>query len=148
MMKRLWHLAKRAVTSFSNDPLSGADVQRVERLLLLPEFELWWSMQPRDQRHSLQVYERFMRFYPPAKRTEQAAALLHDVGKTISGLGWFMRIIATLVGSRGARFSLYHDHENLGAQMLQGVSEQRTIDLVAGTADDVVMVALRNADNI
>lgn len=147
-MKRLWHLAKRAVTSFSNDPLSGADVQRVERLLLLPEFELWWSMQPRDQRHSLQVYERFMRFYPPAKRTEQAAALLHDVGKTISGLGWFMRIIATLVGSRGARFSLYHDHENLGAQMLQGVSEQRTIDLVAGTADDVVMVALRNADSI
>lgn len=89
-----------------------------------------------------------MRFYPPAKRTEQAAALLHDVGKTLSGLGWFMRIIATCVGSRSARFSLYHDHENLGAQMLQGISEQRTIDLVAGTAEDVVMVALRNADNI
>jgi hypothetical protein len=32
--------------------------------------------------------------------------------------------------------------------MLQGKSEQRTIDLVAGTVDDVVMVALRNADNI
>jgi predicted LPLAT superfamily acyltransferase len=123
-------------------------VERVERLLLLPEFELWWTMQPRDQRHSLQVYERFMRFYPPAKRTEQAAALLHDIGKTVSGLGWFMRIIATLVGSRGIRFTLYHDHENLGAQMLQGVSEQRTIDLVGGTIDDVVMVALRNADNI
>jgi predicted LPLAT superfamily acyltransferase len=147
-MKRFWHLVKRAVTSFSNDPISGADVERVERLLLLPEFELWWTMQPRDQRHSLQVYERFMRFYPPAKRTEQAAALLHDIGKTVSGLGWFMRIIATLVGSRGIRFTLYHDHENLGAQMLQGVSEQRTIDLVGGTIDDVVMVALRNADNI
>jgi hypothetical protein len=147
-MKRIWHLVKRAVMSFSNDPISGADVERVERLLLLPEFELWWTMQPRDQRHSLQVYERFMRFYPPAKRTEQAAALLHDIGKTVSGLGWFMRIIATLVGSRGIRFTLYHDHENLGAQMLQGVSEQRTIDLVGGTIDDVVMVALRNADNI
>jgi predicted LPLAT superfamily acyltransferase len=147
-MKKLWHLVKRAVTSFSNDPISGADVERVERLLLLPEFELWWTMQPRDQRHSLQVHERFMRFYPPAKRTEQAAALLHDIGKTVSGLGWFMRIIATLVGSRGIRFTMYHDHENLGAQMLQGVSEQRTIDLVAGVADDVVMVALRNADDI
>ena len=147
-MKKLWHLVKRAVTSFSNDPISGADVERVERLLLLPEFELWWTMQPRDQRHSLQVHERFMRFYPPAKRTEQAAALLHDIGKTVSGLGWFMRIIATLVGSRGIRFTMYHDHENLGAQMLQGVSEQRTIDLVGGTIDDVVMVALRNADNI
>lgn len=147
-MKKIWHLVKRAVTSFSNDPISGADVERVERLLLLPEFELWWTMQPRDQRHSLQVHERFMRFYPPAKRTEQAAALLHDIGKTVSGLGWFMRIIATLVGSRGIRFTMYHDHENLGAQMLQGVSEQRTIDLVGGTIDDVVMVALRNADNI
>ena len=147
-MKKLWHLVKRAVTSFSNDPLSGADVERVERLLLLPEFELWWTMQPRDQRHSLHVYERFMRFYPPAKRTEQAAALLHDIGKTVSGLGWLMRIVATVLGSRGARFSLYHDHENLGAQMLQGVSEQRTIDLVAGVADDVVMVALRNADDV
>lgn len=147
-MKKLWHLVKRAVTSFSNDPLSGEDVERVERLLLLPEFELWWSMQPRDQRHSLQVYERFMRFYPPAKRTEQAAALLHDIGKTVSDLGWFMRIIATLVGSRGIRFTMYHDHENLGAQMLQGKSDQRTIDLVAGTADDVVMTALRDADCI
>jgi hypothetical protein len=148
MMGRLWHLVKRAVTSFSNDPLSGADVQRVERLLLLPEFELWWTMQPRDQRHSLQVYERFMGFYPPAKRTEQAAALLHDIGKTVSDLGWLMRIIATLVGPRGVRFAMYHDHENLGVQMLQGISEQRTLDLIGGSVDDVGMVALRNADNI
>jgi len=147
-MGRLWHLVKRAVTSFSNDPLSGADVQRVERLLLLPEFELWWTMQPRDQRHSLQVYERFMGFYPPAKRTEQAAALLHDIGKTVSDLGWLMRIIATLVGPRGVRFAMYHDHENLGVQMLQGISEQRTLDLIGGSVDDVGMVALRNADNI
>jgi hypothetical protein len=148
MMRKLWHLLKRAVTSFSNDPLSGADVERVERLLLLPEFELWWTMQPRDQRHSLQVYERFMRFYPPAKRTEQAAALLHDIGKTVSNLGWFMRIIATLIGPRGIRFAMYYDHENLGAQMLQGISEQRTLDLIGGMVDDVVMVALLNADNI
>lgn len=147
-MKKLWHLIKRAVTSYSNDPLSGADVERAERLLLTQEFELWWSMPPRDQRHSLQVYERFMRFYPPAKRTEQAAALLHDVGKTVAGLGWFMRIVATLVGPRGAVFALYHDHENIAVQMLQGISEQRTLDLIGGRADDVVMIALRDADEI
>lgn len=147
-MKKLWHLVKRAVTSFSNDPLSGTDVARVERLLLLEEFEVWWSMQPRDQRHSLQVHERFMRFYPAAKRTEQAAALLHDVGKTVSSLGWFLRIVATIVGSRGAAFALYHDHENLAVQMLQGISEHRTLDLIGGTVDDVVMVALRQADEI
>lgn len=147
-MKKVWHLIKRAVTSYSNEPLSGADVERAERLLLTQEFELWWSMPPRDQRHSLQVYERFMRFYPPAKRTEQAAALLHDVGKTVSGLGWFMRIVATMVGSRGAVFALYHDHENIAVQMLQGISEQRTLDLIGGRVDDVVMIALRDADEI
>lgn len=147
-MKKVWHLVKRAVTSISNDPLSGADVERAERLLLPQEFELWWSMSPRDQRHSLQVHERFMRFYPPAKRTEQAAALLHDVGKTVSGLGWLMRIVATIVGPRGAAFAMYHDHENLAVQMLQGISDQRTLDLIGGSIDDVVMVALRQADEI
>ena len=147
-MKKVWHLVKRAVTSISNDPLSGADVERAERLLLPQEFELWWSMSPRDQRHSLQVHERFMRFYPPAKRTEQAAALLHDVGKTVSGLGWLMRIVATIVGPRGAAFAMYHDHENLAVQMLQGISDQRTLGLIGGAIDDVVMVALRNADEI
>lgn len=147
-MKKLWHLVKRAVTSISNEPLSGADVERAERLLLPQEFELWWSMSPRDQRHSLQVHERFMRFYPPAKRTEQAAALLHDVGKTVSGLGWLMRIVATIVGPRGAAFAMYHDHENLAVQMLQGISDQRTLDLIGGAIDDVVMVALRQADEI
>lgn len=147
-MKKLWHLVKRAVTSISNEPLSGADVERAERLLLPQEFELWWSMSPRDQRHSLQVHERFMRFYPPAKRTEQAAALLHDVGKTVSGLGWLKRIAATIVGPRGAAFAMYHDHENLAVQMLQGISDQRTLDLIGGAIDDVVMVALRQADEI
>lgn len=147
-MMKLWHLVKRAVTSLSNEPLSGADVERAERLLLPQEFEMWWSMPPRDQRHSLQVHERFMRFYPPAKRTEQSAALLHDVGKTVSGLGWFMRIVATVVGSRGAKFAMYHDHEKIAVQMLQGISEQRTLDLIGGSIDDAVMVALRQADEI
>ncbi len=147
-MKKVWHLVKRAVTSISNEPLSGADVERAERLLLPQEFELWWSMSSRDQRHSLQVHERFMRFYPPAKRTEQAAALLHDVGKTVSGLGWLMRIAATIVGPRGAAFAMYHDHENLAVQMLQGISDQRTLDLIGGAIDDVVTVALRQADEI
>lgn len=85
---------------------------------------------------------------PPAKRTEQAAALLHDVGKTVSGLGWLMRIVATIVGPRGSAFAMYHDHENLAVQMLQGISDQRTLDLIGGAIDDVVMVALRQADEI
>ena len=112
------------------------------------EMKLWQSMQGRDQSHSLIVLERFERLCPVATQTEKAAALLHDLGKTRSGLGWFMRILATLVGSRGERFAEYHDHERIGAEMLQQISDERTIELVGGKAIDSVAVALRDADDI
>lgn len=140
------HLAKRAVSSFSNR--LPQDVSRASTVLNSDEMKLWQSMQGRDQSHSLVVLERFERCCPGATQTEKAAALLHDLGKTRSGLGWFMRILATLVGSRGVRFAEYHDHERIGAEMLQQISDQRTIELVGGTATDSVADALRDADDI
>lgn len=147
-MKKIIHLAKRAYFSFNNVALTGEDFEHVERILTPEEFELWWSMPPRDQRHSIVVLERFFDRIPWAKRTEQAAALLHDVGKVQSHLGWLLRIVATVVGPRGKRFRLYHQHEAIGASMLEGISDPRTIELVAGTATDQVAEALRQADDI
>ncbi len=140
------HLAKRAVSSFSNR--LPHDVNRAIAVLNSDEMKLWQSMQGRDQSHSLIVLERFERRCPAATQAEKAAALLHDLGKIRSGLGWFMRILATLVGSRGVRFAEYHDHEQIGAEMLKQISEQRTIELVGGTAIDSVANALRDADDI
>jgi hypothetical protein len=59
-----------------------------------------------------------------------------------------MRVIATVVGPRGRRFSIYHNHAELGAQMLKQVSSVRTVELVGETVDDHVSRALREADNI
>lgn len=132
----------------SNSPLSGKDVEIAERLLTVDEFDLWWAMQPRDQAHSIVVLRRFVDSYPAATRAEQAAALLHDVGKNESRLGWSGRILATIVGPRVRRFRDYHDHERIGARMLDGVSDQRTIDLILGVADDPAARALRRADEI
>ena len=140
------HLVKRALSSFSNR--LPHDVNRAIAVLDSDEMQLWQSMQGRDQSHSLIVLERFERFCPDATQAEKAAALLHDLGKTRSGLGWFTRILATLVGSRGVRFAEYHDHERIGAEMLLQISHARTIELVSGTATDAVADALRDADDI
>jgi hypothetical protein len=105
-------------------------------------------MPGRDQRHSIEVLKRFLVLYPEATRAQGAAALLHDVGKVQSGLGWFGRIVATVVGPRTKRFRLYHLHEELGAGMLWGVSEAETVALVRGEGSVLVVAALLEADNI
>lgn len=148
MIDRAVHLAKRAWTSMSNAPLSGQDVEIAERLLTIDEFELWWAMQPRDQAHSLVVLRRFVDMYPPATRVEQAAALLHDVGKIQARLGWTGRVLATVIGPRGSRFRTYHDHAEIGARMLDGVSDPRTVALIRGSVDDPAAAALQRADDI
>jgi hypothetical protein len=94
------------------------------------------------------VLKRFLVLYPEATRAQGAAALLHDLGKVQSGLGWFGRIVATVVGPRTKRFSLYHQHEELGAGMLWGVSEAETVALVRGEGSVIVVAALLEADNI
>lgn len=147
-MARLFHLAKRAWTSLDNRPLSFPHVERAERILNPAEFELWWKMEPRDQMHSIHVLDRFLQIIPYAKREEQAAALLHDIGKTCAPLGWTMRIVATVVGPRGKRFRAYHDHEVLGLSLLSGISGERTLSLLAGTAEPLYVDALRRADDI
>lgn len=142
------HLVKRALTSAWNGPVGRAGFETVRAVLNDGEMEMWTLMQPRDQRHSLEVLRRFDALVPAASRAERAAALLHDVGKTESNLGWTARILATIIGPRGRRFASYADHEALGARMLAGLSDDRTVELVAMRVDDAVSRALVAADDV
>lgn len=142
------HLCRRAIGSLRDHPVTGAELTVAESVLLPGEFSMWRRMQNRDQRHSLQVLGRFMKVYPQATREEQAAALLHDVGKAFSRLGWWGRIVATLVGPRTVAFGVYLDHERLGIEALEGVSAHRTLEVLRGdNSDDACVVALRAADD-
>lgn len=142
------HLVKRALSSFSQSPPSPQDIADVSEVLNLAEFAVWSEMQHRDQRHSIVVLNRFDALAPTAVRAERAAALLHDVGKNISGLGFVSRVVATVIGPRGQRFTDYHEHENLGADLMRSVSDARTVALIGGTATDDVSLLLRAADDI
>ena len=142
------HLIKRALSSLSQSPPSPQDIAIVSDVLNLAEYAVWSEMQNRDQRHSVVVFNRFDALVPAASRAERAAALLHDVGKNISGLGFLSRVVATVVGPRGQRFTDYHDHENLGAELLRSISDPRTVALIGGAADDDVALLLQTADDI
>ena len=144
----LTHLVKRALGSVTQKSPSSQDVATVLTVLNSEEFVVWSEMQYRDQRHSIVVLKRFDALLPEAKTSERAAALLHDIGKNVSGLGFVARVAATVIGSKGKRFSEYHNHESLGADLLRSISDPRTVALVGGTAIDDVSRLLQAADNI
>jgi putative nucleotidyltransferase with HDIG domain len=128
--------------------VSVEDLKTVQSILLPSEYALWITMNNADCQHSLTVLRRFELFCPVASMDERRAALLHDIGKTASDLSWLMRVLATVVGSHGERFRRYHDHERIGVEMLQGVSTDRTLELLMGDCVDDVGRALKRADNI
>jgi hypothetical protein len=127
------HLAKRFFGSLWPGGLSGEDAAWAAEQLLPAERKLWSSMSDADQRHGVGVARRVAATLGShVGRPVLAAALLHDVGKTASGLGTIGRTMATLVGlvspghvqvwraSVGVRrrIALYLCHPELGASQL------------------------------
>jgi hypothetical protein len=141
------HLARRFVGSWSRAAPAPADVEWVRSTLQEGEWRLWSQMAVQDRRHSIEVARRFVSLAPAAAQPEIAGALLHDVGKQVAALGTIGRVIATVVGPRGARFRDYHAHERLGAELLLAAgSHPATIELVQGHGPWAT--ALRHADHL
>ena len=150
-MKYFRHLVSRFFGAISGAQPPLEDLTEVESLLLDGELLFWRKLPTMDQRHSIAVLRRFLSLRPGATRPEMRAALLHDIGKIQSNLGVLGRVLATLIGPRGERFTAYHDHERIGSEMLQNInSDLVTIRLVAGSDQSDIAGALsdlREADN-
>ena len=148
-MKNLWHLIKRFFSSVTASVLSSEELAEVAAVLLPAEKALFVRLTKSDQRHALQVLRRFDRIVPSAPMVARRAALLHDIGKPESGLGTTKRVVATVAGARSQRFRAYHDHEQIGADLLIAAgSDPRTVKLVRGEGDIRHVDALRRADAI
>jgi hypothetical protein len=125
------HLAARFFTSLSGRPPTVEDEVWADEHLLPGEVALWRRMSNQDRRHSVKVARRFVAARPAATRAEIAGALLHDVGKIECGLGTWGRVVASVVGPRTERFRRYHDHEHIGARLVeQAGSDPATVELV------------------
>jgi hypothetical protein len=146
-MDQVGHLARRFVGSVSRRQPDPTDTVWVDSQLLASESLLWHRMSAADRRHSIAVAHRFEKLGGPWSREEMAGALLHDIGKLESGLGTLARVSATVVGPRTSRFRKYHDHEQIGADMLAAAgSSEVTVELVLGRGR--AASALRQADQI
>lgn len=125
------HLAARFFTSLSSAPPPVTEEVWAESHLIPGEVALWRRMSNQDRRHSAKVARRFVAARPGATRAEVAGALLHDVGKIECELGTWARAAATIVGPRTDRFRMYHDHEHIGAILVEAAgSDTVTVELV------------------
>ena len=121
----------------------------VRSTLSASECELWLQFSRADRHHSVLVATRFIAMRPDASPNEIAGVLLHDIGKIRSDLSTLQRVAATIVGPRTKRFALYHQHEEVGADMLRNAgSDSEVIAIVNQTCNEDVAAAFRAADNI
>ena len=143
------HLTKRFISSLVRSEVTEAELNMVRSTLSASECELWLQFSRADRRHSLLVATRFIAMRPVASRNEIAGVLLHDIGKMRSNLSTLQRVVATVVGPRTRRFALYHQHEEIGAEMLRNAgTDSEVIAIVNQTCNEDVAVAFRGADNI
>ncbi len=143
------HLCRRLFGSVFSRRLDEFELARVQAILPESELGLWMRYQNIDQRHSIVVLNRLHKLLPTAGREAQAAALLHDIGKSKSHLGVLLRVIATIVGPRTRRFSQYHRHEEIGIGLLEDAGcSNITIGLLKGIGDPQEIAALAAADDI
>lgn len=128
------HLIKRFFGSLVPLGPPRRDREWIAENLIYEEQRIWHAMSRADRRHAAGVARRVERALGnEATRPVLAAALLHDCGKTVSGLGTYGRVIATLsvklAGHEQAvawretrgftrRVGLYVMHPELGGDLL------------------------------
>jgi hypothetical protein len=118
---RAGHLARRFFGSLRPGGPGAADEAWARSHLLPGEVALWAQLSDADRRHAIGVARDVVaRLGPDATRPVVAAALLHDAGKVVSGLGTFARVGATLLGRARARGRAadYLRHPEHGARLL------------------------------
>lgn len=133
--RHLAHLARRFFGSLRPGSPAPADEAWAEAQLLPDEVGLWRRLSNPDRRHAVGVARAVAASLgPSAGRPVLAAALLHDVGKIVSGYRTPARVAATVVwaavGDDRAdawlerpppwrRLAQYRRHPELGAELLR-----------------------------
>lgn len=129
------HLVRRFFGSLRPGGPPPGDEAWARSHLLPAEVRLWARMSGADRRHAVGVARRVERSLGhEATRPVLAASLLHDIGKTESGLGTYGRVVATLSAKvaghgmadrwqRGRGFTrrvgLYLNHPAIGGDLLE-----------------------------
>jgi hypothetical protein len=144
-VKRLLHLVRRFFATLLPIGPKAADDAWAREHLTGPEQELWSTMAKVDRRHSVAVARRADEELGEAATTPViAAALLHDVGKTIPHLGAFGRVVATLSEAVAGESTARHWVETRGFTRRVGqyvLYPELGVDLLKMAGSDDLVVA-------
>lgn len=117
------HLVRRFFDVLLARPLTDREHKVVEALLSTPEeIDLFFNQNDADQRHGLEAASE-VALMAPGRPELVRAALLHDIGKQVSGLGVWGRSLASMLAKlhlpvRG-RLHSYLEHGPIGADLLE-----------------------------
>ena len=113
----MFHLARRFFGYVTANPPTVGELATVRDQLTEDLYALFITMNPEDQRHAIEVASRI------DDDALMEAALLHDVGKSVSEIGAIGRSCATIAGALSLPVSgswrSYLDHGEVGASMLE-----------------------------
>ncbi len=136
-------------------PVSASGLDAARAALNDASFDLFLTMEKRDQRHGLEVMRR-LKATGANDPDLLAAALLHDCGKGSAPV--WLRVIGVatpgvvraLAGVSPAAYRLVH-HPELGARLAEAAgASSRTVRLIAGTVppeEEATITLLRSADD-
>ncbi len=144
---RLVNLIRRQVAALSRLQASPAEQAWAASVLQPAELGLWRRLSAHDQHHSVEVARGVERRLAGTEYAGDgrwlAAALLHDIGKVLSGLSLPERIVATLLGKviavRAARdwaaapsgqkrrLGLYLTHGPAGAEWIRSAGGREEV---------------------
>ncbi len=123
-MRRLTHLTRRFLGSLVARRPTCSDQSFVAALLTESEAELFWSQPVPDLAHAVRSAQA-VSTAAPGRVDLTRAALLHDVGKRLSGTGTVGRSVATALSlarlPTPGRMGFYLDHARLGAEELEAL---------------------------
>ncbi|MEE8497211.1 MAG: HDIG domain-containing metalloprotein [Acidimicrobiia bacterium] len=123
-MRRLNHLTRRFFGSLAARRPTSTEQSFVAGLLTDSEAEVFWSQPVPDLDHAVRSAQS-VATAAPGRVDLARAALLHDVGKRLSGTGTVGRSMATVLSAARlptpGRMGSYLDHARLGAEELESL---------------------------
>mgnify|MGYP001028419735 CR=1 FL=1 len=112
----IYNKSIRAIRFIFYKDISIQDQISITKILDEGFLSLFWQLKKEDRAHSLEVMKRVKKI---SKEKEMyKLALVHDIGKVCSDIGWFGRIFADIGFNRSITAKKYKDHETMGKFLL------------------------------
>ena len=124
-IKDLIEKSLRAIKYNFYKDLAVLDQIKVNKILDDNATQLFWRMRLEDRSHSLEVMNRMEKL--TKENRFLSLALLHDIGKVESDIGWLGRIFADLGINNSFSAERYKNHEQYGYTILQKYIDSKAI---------------------